>query len=76
MAVGGAEGVFAAAFGDVAGEEGDVFCGKEWWYELQSKHSEGLGWDGRVKGLLTAHGEVGRLGGDDGGGESDSAVVG
>ena len=28
MAVGDAEGVFAAAFGDVAGEEGDVFCGR------------------------------------------------
>lgn len=30
MAVGGAEGVFAAAFGDVAVEEGDVF----WFVEL------------------------------------------
>jgi hypothetical protein len=28
VAVGDAEGVFAAAFGDVAGEEGDVFCGR------------------------------------------------
>lgn len=30
VAVGDAKGVFAAAFGDVAGEEGDVFCEGRW----------------------------------------------
>jgi hypothetical protein len=76
VAVRGAEGVFAAAFGDVAGEERDVFCTGERWCELRSKSNERVSWFGRVKGLLTTHSEVGGLGGDDGGGKSDGAVAG
>lgn len=65
MTVGSAEGVFAATFGDVTVEEGNVVC----CLELVEPWSKDAG-----RMCFTANAEVGGLGGDDGGGEGDCAV--